>query len=487
MDELVVRKDGGELRIDGWMATGAAGEDDALDVRVRVTGWPAADFTRALAWDVDLDGPGLGHRDPARPARRAGGRGRVHQRPRRPSPAWPFDDLRVAATLLGTSAEVTDGAATIAGGRVAFRGTVTDDGTYDGEVSAEARGRGRARRPGRPPRAVARAGRRAGGDGGQPRAPAPRRRGRRPRRSRWGRRRWARSTPSWTAPATGRWRWTPPWPPTTSPPRWRGRWRAGAALRGGSSARSLRKSALDPYVRVLDPSFAPTVSLAAAASAQVRGPLARPGEIAADLELTGVEIGLPDYPVANRGPLALAVRDGRVAVERFHLAGEGTDLAVTGSAGLRAGGAARRRPWAAPPTCARSRWCRPRCAGTAARAWPSRSPGRARRRRRRARWSSTATGSGSAGSRTGSRTCAAPSPSTPAARSGAASPAPSAAARSSCPGRPRTRAAGWCPSTCRRWGGTCRSAIRRGCGARSTPSCGCSAIPSGRGSPGPST
>ena len=37
-----------------------AGEEDALDLRVRVRDWPAADLTRALAWDVDLQGPVTG-------------------------------------------------------------------------------------------------------------------------------------------------------------------------------------------------------------------------------------------------------------------------------------------------------------------------------------------------------------------------------------------------------------------------------------------
>ena len=336
MDRLVVRRDAGELRIEGWMDTGAAGEDDALDVRVAVSGWPAADFTRALGWDVDLEGPLSG--TAALGGRRSAPVGEAaFTSPRGAFSGVAFDDLRVAAALLGTSAEVTEGAATIAGGRISFGGTVTHDGTYDGALSADGvdlaavaaragieapwRGRvggrvvmvGTLERPrlhgvidgaevalGGEPLGALHAEVDGTGDGTVALD--------------------ARVASGHLAAAV-----------------------AGtiglATPYAADLQASLRKSALDPYLRVFDPSFASTVSLAAAATATVRGPLARPAEIAADVELTAVEIGLPDYPVSNRAPVTFSVRDGRLVVQRFHLAGEGTDLTVTGSAGLRAGGA----------------------------------------------------------------------------------------------------------------------------------------------------
>jgi translocation and assembly module TamB len=48
---------------------------------------------------------------------------------------------------------------------------------------------------------------------------------------------------------------------------------------------------------------------------------------------------LPDYPVSNREPLRLTVEGGRLQVQQVHLAGEGTDLTVGGSAAVVAEGA----------------------------------------------------------------------------------------------------------------------------------------------------
>jgi hypothetical protein len=335
MDRLVVRRDGGELRIAGWMQTGGPGEEDALDVTVRVHSWPARDFTRALAWDVDLEGPVSGQ---------------AVLRGRRSAPfgesalssatgtyaGVAYEDLRLAATLRGPVTEVTNGSATLAGGRVTFRGAVTEDGAYDGEaaardvdVAALAARAGiatpwRGRLSGRGvlvgtldrPRVVARlegaglalgaepvgaltADVRGGGDGAvavEARVASER----------------------LEVGITGTVGVAAPWT---------------ADLSG-----AVRKAELDPFIRVLDPSFPQTIGVAAAAWGSLRGPLARPAEIVAAGELTNVDLRLPDYPVANRGPLALAVRDGRLAIESFHLAGEGTDLVVSGSAGLLAGG-----------------------------------------------------------------------------------------------------------------------------------------------------
>ena len=59
---LVLRRPGGELRLEGEMESGEKGGRDALDVRVRFTRWPAADFVKALEWDVKV--AGLLTRDP---------------------------------------------------------------------------------------------------------------------------------------------------------------------------------------------------------------------------------------------------------------------------------------------------------------------------------------------------------------------------------------------------------------------------------------
>src|SRR5438034_1304462 len=51
-----------------------------------------------------------------------------------------------------------------------------------------------------------------------------------------------------------------------------------------------------------------------------------------------IALQFPDYPVANREPLRLAVEGGRLQVQQMHLAGEGTDLTVGGTAAVVADG-----------------------------------------------------------------------------------------------------------------------------------------------------
>ena len=50
-------------------------------------------------------------------------------------------------------------------------------------------------------------------------------------------------------------------------------------------------------------------------------------------------ISLPDYPVRNRAPLHLRLADGTLEVRRLQLSGEGTDLAVAGTAAIVGDGA----------------------------------------------------------------------------------------------------------------------------------------------------
>ncbi len=187
---------------DGW-TRGCSGRQDALDLRVVLSGWPAADLTRALAWDVDLQGPVTG--DATLQGRRSAPLGVA----RFTSPSGRFsgvgyEALQVVATLRGSVTEVTAGSATVAGGRVEFRGTATDDGTYDGEatargvdVAALAASAGiatawRGQLSGHAPSASA-----AWSARGSPRASKA-------RTSRWPARAWGRWSRTSTAPATAR-------------------------------------------------------------------------------------------------------------------------------------------------------------------------------------------------------------------------------------------------------------------------------------------
>src|SRR5438552_10898086 len=133
---LVRRRPGGELWVDGQVETGDYGDEDALDARVRIVNWPAADLVKALAWDLDL--AGLVSGEAALGGRRSDPRGTAHLtsaggRYR----GVAYEDLDVHAVLRGRTTEVTAGRARLGGGALEFSGTLSDDGIYDGRARAD--------------------------------------------------------------------------------------------------------------------------------------------------------------------------------------------------------------------------------------------------------------------------------------------------------------------------------------------------------------
>src|SRR5262249_33361213 len=133
---LVLRRPGGELWIDGTLQTGDFGEDDAVDARVRIVDWPAADLVKALEWDVDVQGLVSG--EVALAGRRSDPHGTVHLTS--PSGHYygvPYEAAEVRSELRGRVTEVKQGRARVAGGALDFAGTVTDDGIYDGRARVE--------------------------------------------------------------------------------------------------------------------------------------------------------------------------------------------------------------------------------------------------------------------------------------------------------------------------------------------------------------
>ena len=318
----------------------------------------------------------------------------------------------------------------MAGGRVEFRGTVTDDGTYDGEVDRARRrrgGAGRGRRDRRPWRG--RLSGRAVGHG-QPRAPAARRRASKAGSSRWaGAERWARWPRISTRAGDGRWRWTRPRPPARLALAVAGRVGAGAALRRGSPRIAAQVGARPVRARPRSVVRALGIPRRRGLGARSAGPSRARARWPPTLEITDVELRLPDYPVSNRGPLVLAVRDGRRGRDavpprrrghrppRRRLRGPGRadaplDVTVAGAADLRALSLVSRE--LRGHGGARLALGVRHAGGAAGR----RHAGPRRRRHPAARLPARA------GGRAGHA-----SPSTPAARSGPGSPAPSAAGR----------------------------------------------------------
>ena len=332
---LVLRRPGGELWVDGRVQTGDLGEDDAIDARVRIANWPAPDLVTALGWDVAVQGLVSG--EATLTGRRSAAQGTVHLA----SGAGryygvPYEDLDLRAILHGRVTEVTAGRARIGGGTVDFAGTVTDDGIYDGRAHAEALDVGAL-------------------------VPA------------------TASTPRWGGRVSG----SVLLQGTLARPRVEGDLsaarlflgdeglgalegrivgtgdgrlavdarcrspRVDLALKGSLGvaapydadlALTAEQTSLDPFVR-LAASLPAAVGIVASGSLRVRGPLATPRALTAEAEVRDLLVALPEYPVKNRDPLRLSLADGALEVRRLELSGEGTDLAVAGTAALVGDGA----------------------------------------------------------------------------------------------------------------------------------------------------
>jgi translocation and assembly module TamB len=328
---LVLRKDAAELWLDGRIETGLPGEQDAVEVAVRLRDWPAADLARALGWDLDVDGP-------------VSGRARIEGRRSAPSgevaltavrgrlSRLPLGELEVVARLKDGLTEVTTGRATVGGGRVEFRGTVDPEGAYD--ASLEATGvevsellphvapqmRWGGRLSGR---AVMR------GVPGRPRMEAQ------------------LHSPRLFLGDEG---------VGTLDLRLRGDGagtvavdascrsaRVDLTLAGDVAAAAphtaaldlrMRETSVDPFLRVMQPRWPAAVGLIGSGAARIEGPLGDPGALSVTAELPRVQFLLSDYPVTNREPVVARLREGALTVEGLRLAGEGTDLQVEGKLAL---------------------------------------------------------------------------------------------------------------------------------------------------------
>jgi hypothetical protein len=327
---LVVRRPGGELALTGGLATGRLGEEDAVDLRLRWTGWPAADFARALEWDAPVEGLTSGRAHVR--GRRSDPRGEAHVTS--PSGRYygvPFADLQLDSVLRGPLTEVKSGRARLGGGTLAFRGTLTDDGIYDGEARltdvdmAEVL----------PAPGGARWGGRVSGSAVLQGALA------RPRvqgqltstRLFLGDEGVGALTATFRGEGDGR---------VAVDARCRSA-RVDVGLTGTVDAATpypaalrlqMRDTSLDPFLRAVRGEFPTPLEIVASAEATITGPLQRPRALAADAVVTELRLNVPDYPVRNQGPIRLAVRAGLLEVGEAHLAAEGTDLVVTGRAAL---------------------------------------------------------------------------------------------------------------------------------------------------------
>lgn len=330
MAPLELQRGDARLRVEGRIETGYFGDKDALQVRANVQAWPAEDLTRALGLPVELRGALAG--DVTLGGRRSALTGELRLSSRAGSYyGVPFEELDVRAALHGGTIEVRSGRARVGSGVLSFRGALSDDGHYDG--AAEAQGIEVAELLKATPAAWPIAGRVTGRVTLQGPLDRPRLHG-------------ELASPrlflgdeglgAVQAAFTGK-----------------GDGQVGVlahcrsqrvdltlsgalpALRSGAAALRLawKDTSVDPFIRVLYPSLPSVVSIVASGEAELAGPLAGLDGMEGQARVAELLVSLPEYPVRNSEPMRFRLGRAGLRVEELHLAGEGTDLRLSGSAG----------------------------------------------------------------------------------------------------------------------------------------------------------
>ena len=356
---LVLSRGGAELWLDGLVETGFFGAEDALDARVRLSGWPAEDIVKAMSWDLAVRGPLTGEvtlkgrrSSPLGSAVVSAANGRYY--------GIPFDGARIATEWRGNVTAVTDGSAELGGGHLSFGGSLTDEGVYDGtaevqDVDAEAL------LPPAPP-ALRVGGRLQGRVTLQGTLARPRLRASlRSDRLFVGDEGLGALDASFTGSGDGR---VGVVARCRSP-------RVDLALRGSIGAGApyvadLRlesgSTSLDPFLRAVLPALPPQLGLIVTGEAKVRGPLHTPGSLSGEVALTELSPPLPGVPGQEPGARAPRARERGPEPARPASRGRGDgprDRGRSRRAGLEPPSRSRR---AAPPTFGLS----PRSAGDSA-------------------------------------------------------------------------------------------------------------------------
>jgi hypothetical protein len=329
-EPLVLRKGGGELVLRGTNETGFYGEHDALDLRVRLSAWPARDLAQALGWQLPLDGP-LSGEAAFRGRRSAPDGSGVVTSERGTCYRVPYSAMATRFAVRGPVTEVTAGEASVGGGRIRFHGTADDEGSYDGRAEIEGVDAAEAA-----PALAAKAslaGKVSGSVLFRGALERP----------------WVEAR--LLAPQVRVAEQPLPAVEATVLGRGDGRLEVEARSRSAESALTLtgaidvrapyradlrltaQQTALDAFLRPLLPSL-PAGSVAVSGEGEMHGPLAEPKALAATASIGDFVLTLPEYVLKNRAPFRLEASEGRVRIADLRLAGEGTDLSLQGEAGL---------------------------------------------------------------------------------------------------------------------------------------------------------
>jgi len=327
---LVLRKGGGELWLDGRTETGSLGAGDGIEAQLRLRDWPAADLVRAMEWQLPLEGPLSGQAllrgrrsAPFGEARFTAATGRYF--------GVPFTELEVRSDLEGSVTRVSLGRATVGGGRVLFRGSVTRDDVYDGLAEIEA-----VALDGLPLAGVATPlGGRVSGElrlGGRLETPRLEARLQSPRLF-LGDEGLGALDLQLRGSGDGRIAIET----QLRSPRLdlRGAGELGAAPpHSGELSLEASATSVDPYLRVLAPALPAAAGIVLSGHARVWGDFAQPERLDAEALLSEIELQLPDYPVTSAEPLLIDVKDGRATLSELRLVGEGTSLSLNGWLGV---------------------------------------------------------------------------------------------------------------------------------------------------------
>jgi translocation and assembly module TamB len=323
---IVLRRAGSEMWIDGTTRTGDYGDDDAVDVRVRLVAWPAADLVKAFEWDLDVTGPITGEATVR--GRRSAPEGTAHlSSPDGVYYGVPFQDMDVRAVMKGRTSEVTAGRARVGGGQVTFSGTLSEDGMYDGRGALEGVEIGTLLPSSAEPRW---GGRVSGQVVMQGPLARPRLAGdlHSPSLS-YG----AEAVGALEAHLTAAGDGSVTLDARARSPRLDVRVAGPIGVSSPFPARLRLRAegtSLDPFLRASASGLPANVAVVASGDGTLEGPLSQPEALAGGVSLRELRIEVPDFPIRNEGTVDVRLAGGHIEVRRLALSGEGTDLTVAG-------------------------------------------------------------------------------------------------------------------------------------------------------------
>jgi hypothetical protein len=93
-------------------------------------------------------------------------------------------------------------------------------------------------------------------------------------------------------------------------------------------------TSLDPYLRVMQPSFSPYTSAITSGTIRVVGELYNPDALRIDTSIEQVNLAFLDYKLRNQSPVRLSVEHNVLQVDALKMIGDDTELDLTGSVNL---------------------------------------------------------------------------------------------------------------------------------------------------------